>query len=151
MRRPPHPPDESVLGQGLWQRVLRVGVVLTAAALVLGRWGMDAGKEWQSMVFVAMVSLQLGVAFGLRARQWTTQNPFLPVAAAGSLLLALAGLYVPALRDLLGTAPLPAADAALAVAIGALGWLAIRADRRLFGPRVAGVRVAPSGPSPASA
>jgi P-type Ca2+ transporter type 2C len=134
MRRPPRPPDESVLGDGLWQRVLRVSLVLTVAALVLGRWGLDAGKEWQSMVFVAMVSLQLGVAVGLRAKQWSVRNPFLPVAAAGSLLLALAGLYVPALRELLGTSALPAPDAALAVAMGVLGWLAIRADRRLFDP-----------------
>jgi P-type Ca2+ transporter type 2C len=133
MRRPPRPPEESVLGDGLWQRVLRMSLVLAVAALGLGRWGMQSGSEWQSMVFVSLVSLQLGVALGLRSRLFTRENPFLPLAVAGSLLLALAGLYVPALRDLLGTVPLPASDAALAVGIGALGWLAIRLDRRLVG------------------
>jgi Ca2+-transporting ATPase len=135
MRRPPRPPEESVLGDGLWQRVLRMSLVIGIAALALGRWGMQSGSEWQSMVFVSLVSLQLGVALGLRSRLFTLENPFLPVAVAGSLLLALAGLYVPVLRDLLGTVPLPASDTALAVGIGALGWLAIRLDRRLVGRR----------------
>jgi Ca2+-transporting ATPase len=133
MRRPPRPPEESVLGDGLWQRVLRIGLVLAIAALALGLWGMESARAWQSMVFVTMVSLQLGVALGLRPRPWTAENPFLPAAIAGSIALALAALYVPALRGLLGTAPLPAADAVISVAMGALGWLTVRADRRLFG------------------
>jgi Ca2+-transporting ATPase len=132
MTRPPRPPQESVLGDGLWQRVLRVSLVLTVAALAIGRWGMESGAEWQSMLFVSLVSLQLGVALGLRSRLWTRGNLFLPAAVAGSLLLALAGLYVPALNGLLGTVPLPARDAALAVGIGAFGWLVMRVDRRVW-------------------
>jgi Ca2+-transporting ATPase len=132
MRRRPRPPEESVLGDGLWQRVLRVGVVIAVAALGVGGWGMRSGAEWQSIVFVSMVSLQLGVALGLRSRLWTRENLFLPTAVASSLLLALAGVYVPFLRDLLGTVALPVHDAVLAVGIGALGWLAIRVDRRVW-------------------
>jgi Ca2+-transporting ATPase len=138
MRRPPRPPEESVLGDGLWQRVLRMSLVIGIVALAVGRWGMESGKGWQSMVFVSLVSLQLGVAVGLRPKVWTLQNPFLPAAVAGSLLLALAGLYVPALRNVLGTVPLPAQDAAAAVAVGALGWLSIRVDRRLTVGRASG-------------
>jgi P-type Ca2+ transporter type 2C len=134
MNRPPRPPEESVLGEGLWQRVLRMSLVLAVVALAVGRWGMHTGRGWQSMVFVSMVSLQLGVALGLRPKVWTRENPFLPAAAAVSLLLALAGVYVPALRDLLGTVSLPAIDVGVAVAVGGLGWLAIRADRRFVRP-----------------
>ena len=131
MRRPPRPPAESVLGDGLWQRVLRMSLVVGGVALAFGRWAMAAGLAWQSMLFVAMVSLQLGVAMGLRSKQWTRENPFLPLAALGSLLLVLAGLYAPPLRDLLGTASLPLAEALLSVAIGAIGWVAVRFDLRV--------------------
>ena len=33
MNRPPRPPAESVLGAGLWQRILRVGLVVAAVTL----------------------------------------------------------------------------------------------------------------------
>jgi Ca2+-transporting ATPase len=82
------------------------------------------------MIFLALTCLQLGVAVGLRPVQLTRQNPMLPAAVAGSFLLAVAGVYLPVLQDLLGTSALPAADLALAVGAGALGWLATRLTRR---------------------
>jgi Ca2+-transporting ATPase len=81
------------------------------------------------MVFLALTCLQLGVALGLRPVQVTTQNPLLPLAVAGSLLLALAGVYLPVLQDLLDTSALPAADLALAGGSGVVGWVAARATR----------------------
>ena len=100
-----------------------------AVTLALGLWAHDDGRAWQTMIFLALTCLQLGVAVGLRPVQLTTQNPLLPLAVAGSFLLALAGVYVPVLQDLLGTTALPAADLALAVGTGALGWLAARVTR----------------------
>jgi Ca2+-transporting ATPase len=133
MRRPPRPPEESVLGDGLWQRVVRMSVVVAVTTLAVARGAMAAGLEWQTIAFVVMVSLQLGLAVGLRSTLLTRANPFLPLAVTGSLVLALLGLYVPMLRDLLGTVALPPGQAVLAVAIGAVGWLAIRIDIRLTG------------------
>ena len=78
------------------------------------------------MIFLALTCLQLGVAVGIRPVQLTRQNPLLPLAVAGSLLLAVAGVYLPLLQDLLSTTALPAADFALAVGAGGLGWLAAR-------------------------
>jgi Ca2+-transporting ATPase len=126
MSRPPRPPAQSVLGDGLWQRVLVVSGLLTGVTLALGLWAHHDGRAWQTMIFLALTCLQLGVAVGLRPVQFTRQNPLLPIAVTGSLLLALAGVYVPVLQDLLGTSTLPAADLALAVGAGALGWLAAR-------------------------
>ena len=103
-----------------------VSAVLAAVTLALGLWAQDTGRAWQTMVFLALTSLQLGVALGLRPRQLTTQNLPLPAAVAGSYLLALAGVYLPALQDLLGTVALPAADVALATATGLIGWAVIR-------------------------
>jgi Ca2+-transporting ATPase len=129
MRSPPRPPEQSVLGDGLWQRVLVVGALLSGVTVALGLWAQDGGREWQTMIFVALTSLQLGVAAGLRPIQLTTQNPLLPAAIVGSALLALAGVYVPALQHLLGTVPLPATDLAIALATGFIGWVAVRLSR----------------------
>jgi Ca2+-transporting ATPase len=126
MHRPPRPPAQSVLGDGLWRRVLVVSTLLTAATLALGVWAHRDARPWQTMVFLALTCLQLGVAVGIRPVQLTRANPLLPLAVGGSFLLALAGVYVPVLRDLLGTTALSAPDLVLAVGTGALGWLAAR-------------------------
>jgi Ca2+-transporting ATPase len=129
MKRPPRPPAQSVLGDGLWQRVLMISALLSAVTLTLGLWAHHDGRAWQTMIFLALTCLQLGVAVGLRPVQLTTQNPLLPAAVAGSFLLALAGVYLPVLQDLLGTSALPAADLGLAIGAGALGWVAARVTR----------------------
>jgi Ca2+-transporting ATPase len=132
MTRPPRPPTQSILAAGLWQRVLRLSVLIAAAALAVGVGGHHAHRAWQTMLFLTLTSLQLGTALGLRASLWTRQNLYLPAAIAASLALALAGIYLPVLRDLLETVALPLSDTALAVSLGALGWVAVRVDQRVF-------------------
>ncbi len=131
MRRPPRPPAESVLGAGLWQRIVRIGVVIAAITLGVGLWGHATGRPWQSMVFLALGVTQLGVALGVRARAGTAANPFLLVAVAVAFALQVAGLYLPPLRDLLGTHPLRLTDLAIACVPAILGYLAVRVDHRL--------------------
>ena len=80
------------------------------------------------MMFLALTSLQLGVAVGLRAQPRKLANPFLLVAAAVSLLLVLAGVYLAPLRDLLDTQTLPISDAAIATVAGVADW-----GRHVFG------------------
>ena len=132
MKRPPRPPSQSILAAGLWQRVLRMSGVVAAVALGVGIWGNHTQRAWQSMLFLALTSLELGTALGLRKRVWTRENISLPAAVAASMALALAGIYLPALRHLLETVRLPWTDAALAIGIGALGVIAVRVDQRVF-------------------
>ena len=129
MQRPPRPPAESVLGAGLWQRILRVGVVIAAVTLAVAVWGHATGRPWQSMAFFALGTTQLAVALGSRARPGTRANPMLLVAVAGALALQLAGLYLPLLQELLGTQPLPLLDLLAISALSTLGYAAIRLDR----------------------
>lgn len=128
MRRPPRPPRESVLGDGLWARVLRLGVVITAVTLGVAVWADHSTRPWQSMIFVTLTATQLAIALGLRAKASFRSNPFLLYAVAGSLALVVAGLYAPPLRDLLDTKPLSWTETAIAVAVGVVGWIAVRAD-----------------------
>jgi Ca2+-transporting ATPase len=136
MQRPPRPPDQSVLGDGLWQRVLTVAAALTVTTLAVGSWAHHSGREWQTIVFVALVSAQLGVALGLRPRQVTAENPLLLVAVSGSFLMAVAGVYVPVFQSFLGTESLPAGDLAVALCAAVIGWSAVRLSRRPFSAMV---------------
>jgi Ca2+-transporting ATPase len=129
MRRPPRPPAESVLGAGLWQRIARVGVIIAAVTLGVAIWGHATGRPWQSMAFLALGTTQLAVAAGSRVRPGTLANLALPAAIAASLALQLAGLYVPFLRDLLHTQPLPVTDLLIVGALSSLGYAAVRLDR----------------------
>ncbi|MFI2368004.1 cation-translocating P-type ATPase [Streptomyces sp. NPDC018833] len=130
MRRPPRPPGQHVLGDGLWQRILIVGTVVTAASLAAGLAARGMGAPWQSVLFLALLVAQLGVVLGLRDRLLARENLFLPVAVAGSAVLAAAALYVPFLQAVLHTDPLGWAALGTAVAVGALGFTAARLSRR---------------------
>jgi Ca2+-transporting ATPase len=129
MRRPPRPPAESVLGAGLWQRIVRVGVVIAAVTLGVALWGHATGRPWQSMAFFALGTTQLAVALGSRARPGTLANPSLLWAVAGALGLQFAALYLPFLNDLLKTEPLTGLDLLVVFALSTLGYAAIRLDR----------------------
>ncbi len=148
MSRPPRPPSESVLGAGLWQRILRVGLVVAAVTLGVAMWGHATGRPWQSMAFFALGTTQLAAALGSRARPGTLTNPLLPLAVAAALALQLAGLYLPFLRDLLHTQPLTFTDLAVVFLLSALGYAAMRIDRVLHhhGNDAATPEAGPSGP-----
>jgi len=129
MRRAPRPPAESILGAGLWQRVLRVGTVISAVTLGVALWAHATGRPWQSMAFFALGTTQLAVALASRARPGTRTNPLLPAAVTGALLLQLAGLYLPPLQDLLGTKPLTVPDLLVVCVLSVLGYVALKLDR----------------------
>ncbi|MET9342101.1 cation-translocating P-type ATPase [Nonomuraea sp. NPDC003804] len=135
MATPPRPPSQSILGAGLWQRVVRVAVVLTAVCLGVGVWAYQTGRPWQSMIFFALGAAQLGVALGSRTRPGSLANPLLLLAVAGAFVLQLAGLYLPPLQELLGTEPLAAGDLLIVTALSVLGYAAARLDRILHRSR----------------
>ncbi|MGA5299928.1 cation-translocating P-type ATPase [Nucisporomicrobium flavum] len=129
MGRPPRPPAESVLGAGLWQRILRVGVVIAAVTLGIAVWAHATDRPWQSMAFFALGATQLAVALGSRARPGSRANPMLLVAVAAALGLQFAALYVPFLAGLLSTEPVALTDLLVICALSSLGYAAIRLDR----------------------
>jgi Ca2+-transporting ATPase len=131
MRRPPRPPAETVLGAGLWQRILRVGAVVAAVTVGVGVWAHATDRPWQTLTFLTLGVTQLAVAVGSRARPGSRANPMLFVAVGVALLLQLAAIYAPPLRGLLGTEPVTATDLLIVAAVSTLGYAAIRLDRRL--------------------
>ena len=106
-------------------------MIIAAVTLGVAIWGQATGRPWQSMAFLALGTTQLAVAAGSRVRPGTLANLALPAAIAASLALQLAGLYLPFLRDLLHTQPLPATDLLIVLALSTLGYAAVRLDRVL--------------------
>ncbi|MFB9460702.1 cation-translocating P-type ATPase [Streptomyces antimycoticus] len=144
MRHPPRPPEESVLGAGLWPRLLAMGVFVAGVTLVAAVWAREAGRPWQSVTFLVLGATQLGVALGSRARPGSLANPFLLLAVGTALALQVAGVYLPPLRALLGTEPLPLVDLAIAGALSGLGHVVMRVQRWLFPERPPRSRSAPA-------
>jgi Ca2+-transporting ATPase len=132
MDRPPRPPAESVLGAGLWQRILRVGLVIATVTVGVAWWGHTTGRPWQSLAFFALGTTQLAAALGSRARPGSLANPMLPIAVTAALALQFAALYLPFLQDLLHTKPLTGVDLLVVFALSTLGYAAIRLDRLMF-------------------
>ncbi|WP_326651381.1 MULTISPECIES: cation-translocating P-type ATPase C-terminal domain-containing protein [unclassified Streptomyces] len=130
MRRPPRPPGQHVLGGGLWQRVLRLGTVVTGTSLAAGLWVRHTGQPWQTTLFLALLAAQLGVVLGLRERLFTRENPFLPWAVLAAVGLAAAALYVPFLRAVLETSPPSWPGLVAALAVGLTGFGTARAESR---------------------
>ncbi|WTB67343.1 cation-transporting P-type ATPase [Streptomyces cellulosae] len=147
MRRPPRPPEESVLGAGLWPRVLLLGAFIAVVTLVVGVWAKETDRPWQTMIFLVLGATQMGVALGSRVRPGTLANPFLLAAVGTALALQVAGVYVPFLQDLLGTEPLSPGDLAIACALSALGYAVMRVQRRWWPERHGGVTRPRNGPS----
>jgi Ca2+-transporting ATPase len=129
MQQPPRPPAESVIGAGLWRRVLALAVTVTAVTMSVGLWAHANDRPWQSMLFVTLGTMQFGVALGVRAKPGTWANPFLLLAVGCALVLQLGAVSVPVLRDLLGTEPLTGAEMLATCCLAAIGYVATRVLR----------------------
>jgi Ca2+-transporting ATPase len=143
MRRPSRSPQESILGEGLWQQILVTGALIAAASLLAGTMVSGLGREVQTGVFVALGVGQLSVAWALRAP--VRPRRLRDRAVEGTVLLALVfqllGVYVPALNELLSTTPLPVstllAVSGLAVLPGVGVYLSRRRERGSLAVRAA--------------
>ncbi|MFZ0161308.1 MAG: HAD-IC family P-type ATPase, partial [Kineosporiaceae bacterium] len=130
MRRPPRAPSESVLGDGVWQRIGRGATVIAAGTLAVAAWALADARPWQSMAFLTLAAAQLAYGLGIRARPGSLANPVLLLAMAVALAAQFAGLYLPVLRDLLGTEPLSGSEVALAFLAALPAYGVARIDRR---------------------
>jgi Ca2+-transporting ATPase len=132
MRRPPRSPQESILGGGLLRDVLVTGALITVVALGAGITAYHLELPWQSVIFVVLGLAQLGVALAVRVPRGAggRGNPALLAAVALSAVLQVAGVLVPALRELLGTEWLTGTQLLGCAAVATLPGLALALGRR---------------------
>ncbi len=108
MQRPPTPPDESILGNGMTRQILWMGSLITLISMGLGAWvWIQEGPEapWQSVLFTSLAFAQIFQALGMRSSRehlWEvglTSNPTLLGMIGVVLLLQLGVIYLPFLQQ----------------------------------------------------
>jgi Ca2+-transporting ATPase len=129
MHRPPRPPAQSVLGDGLVSRIARGAVTITLVTLAVGVWALATGRPAQTLVFVTLGMSQLALALGVRARPGTWTNPALLAAVVAAGAAQLAAVYLPPLQALLSTRPPAVADLLVVLTAALPGYVVARIDR----------------------
>ncbi len=138
MRRPPRPPGESLFAGGMGAQIVWAGLLMAAVCLGTQYWGIAAGKaRWRTMVFTVLCLSQLGQALAIRSEKRTLwelgplTNGALLGAVALTVALQLCVIYIPVCNRLFGTAPLAPGELALALALSAVVYGALEAEKLL--------------------
>ena len=155
MRRPPHPPQESVFARGLWQYILWVGALMGLVSLATEFWGLKIGRaSWQTMVFTTLCLAQMGNALAIRSEKrpllaiGLLSNPALVGAVLATFALQMLVVYVPFLQGLFETVALSPAELGVSLALSSVIFLAVEMTKILASRREARSRPhRPSAPS----
>ena len=132
MRRPPHPPQESVFARGLWQYILWVGALMGLVSLATEFWGLKIGRaSWQTMVFTTLCLAQMGNALAIRSEKHPLltigllSNPALVGAVLLTFVLQMLVVYVPFLQEIFKTTALGPVELGISLALSGVTFLAV--------------------------
>jgi Ca2+-transporting ATPase len=138
MRRPPHPPDESVFARGLGRHVLWVGMLMALVPLGVGLWYLRTAPEiWQTMVFTTLTLSQMSHVMAIRTGDQSLfkvgllSNTPLLGAVALTFVLQILAIYAPLFQGFLDTKALPIADLAIAIALSTIIFWAVEMEKWL--------------------
>jgi Ca2+-transporting ATPase len=113
MRRPPHPPAESLFARGLGAHALWVGLLMGGLSLGVGYYYWQAGRpEWRTLLFTSLALSQMAHVMAIcseRDSLWTQgllSNKALLISVLFTIALQTEVVLVPALQTLFGTTPL---------------------------------------------
>ncbi len=138
MQRPPRAPDQSIFANGMWQRILWIGLATAGVSLFAQAWAIRSGSaHWQTIVFTVMPLSQMGLILALRSG---TESIFtqglrsnLPMLGAVILtfMLQMATIYVPALNPIFSTEPLTASELAFCLVLASSIFFLVELDKLL--------------------
>jgi Ca2+-transporting ATPase len=130
MSRPPHAPNESLLGRGLGRHILLIGTLMGVCGVSLGWWAWsndlkatNGTPAWNTMVFIFLTIAQMGHALGLRSHRESLftldffGNRLLIGAVLFTFGVQMLAIYTPFFNDLFSTAPLTFGQLALCFAL----------------------------------
>jgi Ca2+-transporting ATPase len=135
MRRPPRSPSESLFARGLWQQTIWVGLLMASVALAVQAYAIGQGWPWQTMIFATLALLQLGNALAIRSETDSLfqlglrSNLPLTIAVAGTFVVQMALIFVPALQPIFGTVALTLPQLALVMVASTLGFAAVEVEK----------------------
>jgi Ca2+-transporting ATPase len=136
MQRPPYRPGESIFQRGVGRDIIWVGLVVGMAILGLGYgyWFLDQA-HWQTMVFATLAFSRMSLALAMRSERDSLAQigllsnwPMLG-AVALTLVLQLAVIYLPGLKDLFRTMPLSGRDLGISLLVSTVGFWGIEAEK----------------------
>jgi Ca2+-transporting ATPase len=136
MRRPPHPPGESVFARGVGRDIVWIGLLMGLSALAVGYIYWREGLEtWQTMAFATLTFSQLALALAVRSTRDSiftvglASNKLLLGAVALSFLLQLGVIYVPVLQQVFEAKALTAAELGVCLAVSTLVFWAVELQK----------------------
>jgi Ca2+-transporting ATPase len=151
MRRPPHPPTESIFARGLGTHVLWSGPFMGLTALLTGFVFWRMGSEaWQTMLFTVLTFGQLFHVMAIRSDRESLftrgpySNPVLFWAVVGTVLLQMVLIYTPVLQGVFELQPLTYWQVLLAFGLASLIFWAIESLKYLGRRRERGRAAGPS-------
>lgn len=139
MRRPPHPPGESIFSRGLGRHVIWVGLLMSLLSLGIGyTYWIQKNENWQTILFTVLTVSQMAHVMAIRSERNSLfriglfSNRSLLGAVALTLLLQLAIIYLPFLQGIFRTTPLPLPDLAISFLLSSLIFWAVEGEKWLL-------------------
>ncbi|MBS1827464.1 MAG: cation-translocating P-type ATPase [Acidobacteria bacterium] len=139
MRRPPHPPSESIFARGLGRHVIWVGLLMGLLSLALGYYYWKANdSHWQTMLFTTLTLSQMAHVMAIRSEHQSLfriglfSNRPLIAAVTLTVVLQIALIYVPFLQTFFKTEALPFTDLVITVAASSVVFWAVELEKWLF-------------------
>jgi Ca2+-transporting ATPase len=138
MEQPPRRPDASIMGHGLWQHAVWVGLLMGGVTLAVQAAAIEAGWHWQTMVFTVLAFLQLAHAMAVRSEQASTfrlgfrTNVPLLVTVVVTALVQMAFIYLPVLQPVFETAALGPAELLVVFLVTPIPFVAVEIEKWLF-------------------
>ncbi|MCH5374015.1 MAG: cation-translocating P-type ATPase, partial [Planctomycetes bacterium] len=139
MQRPPHPPQEPIMGRSMGIAIAWIGLMMGIVSLALGfvDWSTGSSTEahWRTIVFTILTLSQMGNALAVRSdRESLFQlGIFSNLALLGSValtfVLQLAVIYWPPLQKIFKTASLSAMDLLVCLALSTLVFWAVEIQK----------------------
>jgi Ca2+-transporting ATPase len=135
MTHPPRGSDASILGDGLWQGALRIGLLMAGATLAVQFFAVESGWAWQTMVFSLLALMQLANALAVRSERESTfslgfrSNLPLLLTVVVTAAIQLALVYVPALQPIFETEALGPQELLLVLVVTPLPFVAVEAEK----------------------
>ena len=138
MQRAPRSPKQSVFGNGMWQHILWVGLLIGGLSIAGQAWAVGRGSEnWQTIVFTVLTLSQLLHVLAIRSDKLSLFTQGLcsnrPLIGAVLLTVALqsAVIYAPPLQSVFNTAPLTLAEIAVCLLLPVFVLLGVEAEKAL--------------------
>ena len=136
MRRPPHPPNESIFARGMGRHIIWVGLLMAAVSLGTGFWYWRSGQAtWQTMIFTTLTLSQMSHILAIHSERSSLSKTglFSNAPLLGAVLLTaflqLAIVQLPVLHDTFKTIALSPADLILSLLLSSVVFWAVELEK----------------------